>query len=194
MIKWDTIFAEGTKFTPLNEVYLGRLLETIEKQTGKTPKDIIDLGCGDGGALIQFARRGFKVTGIDFSEVGLAKAKEALEGAGISGVELRLVNLDEMEIQDKADIIFCKLTYAFVEDKEKFLQAVKNLMREQSVFVLITPVLHKGVEYLKEDKPGIAVDYEETHQLLKKHFARVDVFHSNYFGERNEATTFLCFL
>lgn len=192
MNKWDKIFSEGTTFSPLNEIFLSFLLEAIRKHNGTTPKDIIDLGCGDGDALVRFAKHGFMVAGVDFSQVALEKARKKLEEAGISGVELQLTDLDDIHIQNKADIIFCKLTYAFVENKGKFLENVKSLMRDNSVFVLMTPVLHKGVEYVAEDKPGIAVDFEETKEILAKHFSKINIFHHNYLGVRVDVTTFLC--
>jgi SAM-dependent methyltransferase len=37
---------------------------------------ILDLGCGTGRHAIEFARRGFKVTGVDFSEAMLTRARE----------------------------------------------------------------------------------------------------------------------
>ncbi|MBI1754852.1 methyltransferase domain-containing protein [Candidatus Azambacteria bacterium] len=193
MNKWDNIFLEGTTFGPLNEIFLSALLEAVQKHIRVTAKEIIDLGYGDGDALVRFAKRRFKVVGFDFSEVALAKARQRLDDAKITNIDLRLIDLEEMIVQDKTDIVLCKLTYAFVENKERFLKNVKNLMKDNSVFILITPVLHKGVEYFKEDKPGIAVDFDETKDVLANHFSKVEVFHHNYLGARVDVTTFLCF-
>ena len=44
---------------------------------------ILDLGCGTGRHAIEFARRGFDVTGVDFSEAMLTRARErGAPGAG----------------------------------------------------------------------------------------------------------------
>ena len=124
MNKWDAIFTEGKTFSPLNEVFLSCLLEVIEERRGAPVKTVIDLGCGTGDALIRFARRGLAVVGVDFSEVALGKARQALEKEGVADIDLRRIDLDDLRIQEKADIVFCKLTYAFVEDKERFLKNV----------------------------------------------------------------------
>lgn len=44
------------------------------------PGRAIDLGCGSGANAIFLAERGFDVTGVDFSEVALAKAERAAAG------------------------------------------------------------------------------------------------------------------
>ncbi len=194
MNKWDAIFTEGKTFSLLSEILLSRLLEAIEKRAGAPPRTVIDLGCGTGDAFIRFAKRGLAVVGVDFSEVALGKARQALEKEGIASIDLRMMDLDDMHIQEKADIVFCKLTYAFVEDKERFLKNIRGLMQDSSVFVLMTPVLHKGVEYLQEDKPGIAVDFEETKNLLARYFTKSEIFHHDYLGAKTDLATFLSFV
>lgn len=64
-------------------------------------------------------------------------------------------------------------------------------MGASSVFVLATPVLYKGVEYAKEDKPGIAVDFLETQKLLAQSFSQIEIFDHEYFGDKGETVTFL---
>jgi len=51
----------------------------------------LDLACGEGRNAIWLARRGWEVTGVDFSGVALAKARQAADDAGVS---LRLVQAD----------------------------------------------------------------------------------------------------
>ena len=51
----------------------------------------LDLACGEGRNAIWLARHGWEVTGVDFSGVALAKARQA---AGNAGVALRLVQAD----------------------------------------------------------------------------------------------------
>lgn len=45
----------------------------------------LDLACGEGRNAVWLATRGWEVTGVDFSEVGLAKAERLAADNGVSG-------------------------------------------------------------------------------------------------------------
>ena len=48
------------------------------------PGTALDVGCGEGGDVIWLARRGWTVTGADFSAAGLARAARHAEEAGVA--------------------------------------------------------------------------------------------------------------
>lgn len=48
------------------------------------PGRLIDLGCGTGRLLVPFARRGFRVLGVDLSEEMLRVAGEKAAAAGVA--------------------------------------------------------------------------------------------------------------
>jgi 2-polyprenyl-3-methyl-5-hydroxy-6-metoxy-1,4-benzoquinol methylase len=48
------------------------------------PGTALDVGCGEGGDVIWLARRGWRVTGADFSANGLARAARHAEEAGVA--------------------------------------------------------------------------------------------------------------
>ena len=54
----------------------------------------LDLACGEGRNAVWLAERGWDVTGVDFSEVALAKAAKLAEGRGVS-VDWVLADLRE---------------------------------------------------------------------------------------------------
>ena len=49
-----------------------------------TPGTALDVGCGEGGDVIWLARRGWQVTGADFSANGLDRAARHAEEAGVA--------------------------------------------------------------------------------------------------------------
>ncbi|MFJ3497662.1 class I SAM-dependent methyltransferase [Streptomyces sp. NPDC086091] len=49
-----------------------------------TPGRALDVGCGEGGDVVWLARRGWTVTGADFSAAGLARAARHAEEAGVA--------------------------------------------------------------------------------------------------------------
>lgn len=57
----------------------GRLVAEV---ADLAPGRALDVGCGEGGDAIWLARRGWTVTAIDISEVGVSRAREAAELAG----------------------------------------------------------------------------------------------------------------
>jgi ubiquinone/menaquinone biosynthesis C-methylase UbiE len=60
------------------------------------PSRLIDLGCGTGRLLIPFARRGFRVLGVDLSSEMLAVAREKAMAAGVE-INLLQANLTELD-------------------------------------------------------------------------------------------------
>ena len=50
--------------------------EAIKKFATKSPRSILDLGCGTGGHAIEFLKRGYDVTGVDLSPSMLEIAKK----------------------------------------------------------------------------------------------------------------------
>ena len=61
-----------------------------------TPGRALDLACGEGRNAVWLAQRGWRVTGVDFSPVGLAKGQRL---AADSGVEVEWVVADVTEVE-----------------------------------------------------------------------------------------------
>ena len=58
----------------------------VEELTGLAAGRALDLGTGEGRNAIWLAERGWQVTAVDFSAVGLAKATELAARRGVAGV------------------------------------------------------------------------------------------------------------
>lgn len=58
--------------------------QLVAEVSGLTPGTALDVGCGEGGDVIWLARRGWRVTGADFSANGLARAARHAEEAGVA--------------------------------------------------------------------------------------------------------------
>jgi SAM-dependent methyltransferase len=58
--------------------------QLVAEASRLTPGTALDVGCGEGGDVIWLARRGWRVTGADFSENGLARAARHAEEAGVA--------------------------------------------------------------------------------------------------------------
>jgi SAM-dependent methyltransferase len=61
----------------------------------------LDLACGEGRNAVWLAERGWRVTGVDFAAVGLAKAREL---AAARGVEVEWAHADLLEYEPEAGV------------------------------------------------------------------------------------------
>jgi 2-polyprenyl-3-methyl-5-hydroxy-6-metoxy-1,4-benzoquinol methylase len=59
--------------------------QLVAEMSALTPGTALDVGCGEGGDVIWLARRGWTVTGADFSAGGLRRAARHAEAAGVGG-------------------------------------------------------------------------------------------------------------
>jgi len=192
--KWNDSFKDGRDYSPLNEVLLSKILGKVGDTEGLS---VIDLGCGTGDTVIKLAQRGMEAIGFDWSSAAIEKAQIRVKEEVMLGTatffEGDIDNIEKnKEISgQKFDLAFCKLVFAFVQDKHKFLIDVKNILKSEGTFVLMTPVLHKGYTYIPEDKPGIAVKYDETVEMINGIFSSVEVLDHSYYGERGDLVTFM---
>lgn len=193
MNTWDVYYESGKGFTPLNETYLDRLLNELTRLLGKKPTEILDLGCGDGDAIVKFARHGIRSIGVDSSTEGLRIADGRIDAYGVRD-RVTLINQDIAEYapEKKFPMVFCRLTIAFIPQRESFVQRVRGMLDVPGVFVVITPVTYPSLHYDKADKPGIAVDHDDFVRLLRSTFDEVIDWHRDYFADRGETVTFVC--
>ncbi len=66
-------------------------IEVLNLPTGSR---ILDVGCGTGRHSVELARRGYQVTGIDFSAGMLAEARKAAQK---TGVEVEWIQCDALD-------------------------------------------------------------------------------------------------
>lgn len=189
---WDSSFSGGKDYTPLNQVFLATLLTQLER----TPQHAVDLGCGTGDAAVKLAQRSIEVVGYDWSPVALKKARARAEEHNVSGLAKFIdgdIDSPEQFGLDPAsmDLIICKLVIAFARDRRSLCEYVADTLTGKGAFIVITPVLHEGYEYTKEDKPGIAVPYTDILHELDQSFSQVHEFNHTYFGERMDVATFI---
>jgi SAM-dependent methyltransferase len=97
-----------------------------------TPGPVLVLGCGKGHDAVLFARHGFVVTAVDFSDVPLAHAKER---AAANGVALSLLHRDLFTLTPEFDLRFDYvveyLTFCAIDPQRRsaFADVVCNVMK-----------------------------------------------------------------
>jgi 2-polyprenyl-3-methyl-5-hydroxy-6-metoxy-1,4-benzoquinol methylase len=66
--------------------------------------DALDIACGEGRNSVFLAHHGFRVTGLDISDSGLAKGRNRAQAGGVD-VDFRRVDLDGCIIEGTYDLI-----------------------------------------------------------------------------------------
>jgi malonyl-CoA O-methyltransferase len=86
--------------SPLQREMAERLMESVSPETSGT---LVDLGCGTGWALEQFAsRKKFKLIGVDFAPAMIETAKDRVESAQFHCCDLETTPLED----SSADLVF----------------------------------------------------------------------------------------
>ncbi len=101
---------------------------------------VLDAPCGFGRHSIEFARRGCRVTGVDFNETEIARAREASARAGVT-LTLLCQDMRDMEFSGEFDLavnLFSSIGYFSDDEDRLLLDRFWRALRAGGVFVLDT--------------------------------------------------------
>lgn len=123
-------------------------------------KRILDIGCGTGRHSIESAKRGYKITGIDYSESQLRRARaKALEAKII--VEFIHADARALKFSHEFDIaiMLCEGGFPLMETDEMnfaILQGAARALKSEGTFILTTlnalfPLAHSIEEFMKSN-------------------------------------------
>jgi SAM-dependent methyltransferase len=120
---------------------------------------ILDVGCGTGRHAVELARRGYQVTGVDFSAGMLAKARKA---AAQVGVTVEWVHCDVLDYRPTTqfDAAICMLEAAFalltprqnaIVHDLAILHRVNQALKPGGRFMLHAPNAFKQIRERSQD-------------------------------------------
>ncbi|MFA7405255.1 MAG: class I SAM-dependent methyltransferase [Pelobacteraceae bacterium] len=102
-IKWNKRFESMDSY--LGERPSPFLAQDIGRIKALAPGNIaLDIACGEGRNSLFLAQHGFRVLGLDISDVGLAKGRSRAHAMGLD-VDFRRVDLDDYIIEGRFDLI-----------------------------------------------------------------------------------------
>jgi ubiquinone/menaquinone biosynthesis C-methylase UbiE len=102
---------------------------------------VLDVAAGTGHTAVQFARRvpRGKVTAIDISPAMLAIAKAKVAAAGLHNVEVREMNMLDLEFTDRSfDLAVCAYGIFFVEDMLGLLRGIAAKVKPGGSIIVST--------------------------------------------------------
>jgi SAM-dependent methyltransferase len=98
----------------------------------------LDLGCGTGTNAITLARRGWRVTGVDFVPEAIRRARKKVAGSGLA-IDLHIADVTDLGMLDDAyDYVLdigC-LTGIQAKDRPKYGAELARLLRPGGCYML----------------------------------------------------------
>jgi len=146
--------------TSLKDIELGLLGDIKGKR-------ILHLQCHFGQDTLSLARMGATVTGVDFSDVAISKAKEI--SAKIN-VEARFICCDIYELSqhldEKFDMVFTTYgTIGWLPDMDKWAAIVSSFLKPGGEFVFVE--FHPAVWMFDDDFQKIGYNYFNTGPIVE---------------------------
>ncbi|MGH2454300.1 MAG: SAM-dependent methyltransferase, partial [bacterium] len=93
------------------------------------PARVLDVGCGYGRHSVELARLGFQVTGVDISEVQLARAGEKAQAAEVA-VDFRLGDARALEFEGEFNAaVSMFLSFGFFETDAEHVSMLRGISR-----------------------------------------------------------------
>ena len=104
-------------------------VDGILSLTGLSGGRVLDLCCGPGRHSIEFAERGFVVTGVDRTAFLLDKAKDGAEQRGLE-IEWIRQDMRKFRRQDEFDLALSLFTsFGFFDDRDEDLAVLGNIFQ-----------------------------------------------------------------
>lgn len=101
---------------------------------------IIEIGCGEGGILLPFARLGCQVTGVDFDAGKIENAGKFFTEEGVQGIFIAQDVFKLKELEHQFDLIICHDVIEHIYDKDEFINKCRNLLTPQGFMFMSFPV------------------------------------------------------
>jgi SAM-dependent methyltransferase len=157
--------------------WTSREVDFIENQLGLPDgARLLDVPCGHGRHSIEFAERGYVVTGIDLSEECLAAARETRPAGEWRRGDMRSLQLEAGEY----DGAYCwgnSFGYLPHADACRFLASVASALKPRAPFLLDTPTVAEAIlpdfERAQWHRTGDMFLLGETHYVASE--SRMDI-------------------
>ncbi|MGW2936552.1 class I SAM-dependent methyltransferase [Streptomyces sp. NPDC001156] len=157
--EWDAHYAGGNTFRDLGDTERRLLAEhTPPPQDGLA----LDIGCGLGALARHLAHLGYQVDAVDYAPSSLTLA-EAQDPSAAVTYRLFDIERDSLDSLPHAayDLITFRLSWAFIRDRTRVMNRVRERLRPGGALCVITPV----ADAVPKDKRDIALDEDELELL-----------------------------
>lgn len=93
-------------------------------------RPVLEIGCGTGTNAIAFARRGYRVTAVDYVDLAVQRARENARRAGVE-IDFRIGDATRMDLGGPYDVVFDRGVYHGIRTRElsAFLKLLERVTR-----------------------------------------------------------------
>lgn len=127
---WDA------RFFSADFTYGSRPNVFVAGQAARIPagSSVVDFGAGEGRNAVWLAEQGYEVTAIDFSAVGLEKARKLAAERGVA-IETQLADIAFWKPDRQWDAAICTYLHMSLNHRLKFYTAVQAALRPGGLFI-----------------------------------------------------------
>jgi SAM-dependent methyltransferase len=136
----DILFEDDTRLEgAFLEAALERFSKTTRARRGSEGLSVLEIASGSGRLLVEMARRGWKVAGIDLSARMVEYSRRRLAAKGLAG-ELQVASMVNFRFRKSFDLAHCLInTFKHLLDEKSAratLQSVARSLKNGGIFVL----------------------------------------------------------
>ena len=133
-------------------------------------KNVLDLGCGTGSMLIEFAKLGALLTGIDFSDEMLSEADNKINFLKLKNISLRKGDISRYYDNKKYDLIYCicdTLNYLNETSLASHFKNVSLLLKRDGIYTF--DIINNEFDIKTDEKYYLSDSTEiEIHREIKE--------------------------
>jgi len=128
-------FEEAERVRYKHHFYLPELFDEIARR--KPGGKLLEVGCSMGTDLLQLARRGMKVTGIDLTEEGIKLAEKRFAMYGLPA-ELKIDDAENLSFADNTfDVVYSFGVLHHTPDTQKSIDEVLRVLKPGGLAVIM---------------------------------------------------------
>lgn len=141
-------------------------------------QEILDLGCGTGRYTIPLARKGSKITAVDFSEEMLKNAKKKAKQENLD-IEFSVQDITKYKPRKKFDKIISMLVFDHIKDLNKIVNILDKASKPGTEVIISNSnpeFVRKGFDPKKGKAKGLLIEGYKTDQYYHPLSEYVELF------------------
>ena len=165
----------------LNAIERGKLVkEMVSKFIQVENATVIDIGCGEGGLSIAFAKENSKVLSLDIDPERVKRSKIRAEE---EGVEVNFVVADGLRLPFRSfsfDIIICNDLIEHVPEPQRLMEDCNRVLKKGGILYLQTPNRMSPYEIIHDSHYGLFGVSLMSYSVAKWYVTKVRKVVQNY--------------